>query len=150
MGCILSLVKGWKPKLLRMCVAFDWIGLHKWKLVERCRVSGATVMQVCVSVCLLECLEDGWKWKAPVAFWCFLSFIYANFIGSISTILEVYWGVGGHPSSQMQRIMHIILVMFKTHFSRFWPYYLLFWPFYYVGLFIWFSFIPKLCWINYV
>ena len=22
-GCVLSLVKGWEPKLLRMCVAFD-------------------------------------------------------------------------------------------------------------------------------
>ena len=26
---------------------------------ERCRESGATVMQVCASVCLLGCLEDG-------------------------------------------------------------------------------------------
>ena len=57
-GCIFSLVKG-EPKLLRMCVAFDWVGISGSKLVERCRVPGATVMQVCASVCLLGCLEDG-------------------------------------------------------------------------------------------
>ena len=51
--------KGWEPKLFRMCVAFDWVGISGSKLVERCRVSGATVIQVCASVCLLECLEDG-------------------------------------------------------------------------------------------
>ena len=150
-GCILSLVKGWEPKLLRMCILFDWVRLHVWKLVERCRVSRATVMQVCASVCLLGCLEDGWKWKVPVTFWDFLSFIHTNFIGGCQCNTGgVLGGVGGHPSSQMWGIMHIILVMFKTHFSRFWPNYLLFWPFYYVGLFICFSFIPKLCWINYV
>ena len=136
--------KGVGTKLLRMCVAFDWVRLHGWKLVERCRVSGATVLQVCASVCLLGCLEDGWKWKVPVAFWHFLSFINTNFIWGVSMILEVYWGVGSYPSSQMWEILHIMLVMSKTHLSRFWPYYLLFWPFYYVWLFI------CLCWINYV
>ena len=51
--------KGWEPKLIRMYVAFDWIGISRSKFVERCRVSGATIMQVCASVCLLGCLEDG-------------------------------------------------------------------------------------------
>ena len=27
-GYVLSLVKGWEPKLLSMCVAFDWLGFH--------------------------------------------------------------------------------------------------------------------------
>ena len=52
--------KGWEPKLLRMCVAFDWVGIPGIKLAEKsaeCLV--ATVMQVCASVCLLGCLEDG-------------------------------------------------------------------------------------------
>ena len=56
----------------------------------------------------------------------FLVLSILTLLGDVSAILEVYWGVGGYPSSQMQGIMHIILVMFKTHFSRFWPYYLLF------------------------
>ena len=51
--------KGWEPKLLRMCVAFNSVEIPGSKLVERCRVSGATVMQVCTSGCLLGCLEDG-------------------------------------------------------------------------------------------
>ena len=29
--------KGWEPKLLRMCVAFNWVGISGSKLVERCR-----------------------------------------------------------------------------------------------------------------
>ena len=31
---ILSLVKGWEPKLLRMCVAFNWVGLS-WVKIGR-------------------------------------------------------------------------------------------------------------------
>ena len=49
----------------------------------------------------------------------FLVLSILTLLGGVSMILEVYWGVGGYPSSQMQRIMHKILVMFKTHFSRF-------------------------------
>ena len=56
----------------------------------------------------------------------FLVLTILTLLGGVSMIPEVYWGLGGHPSSQMQRIMHIILIMFKIHFSRFWPYYLLF------------------------
>ena len=44
--------KGWEPKLLRICVAFNCVGISGSKLVERCRVPGATVIQVCASVCL--------------------------------------------------------------------------------------------------
>ena len=58
-GVHLKFSNGWEPKLLRMNVAFDWLGIFVSKLVERCRVFGATVMQVCASVCLLGCLEDG-------------------------------------------------------------------------------------------
>ena len=39
-----------------MSVAFDWVGSLGWNLVKTCRVSGATVIQVCVSVHLSECL----------------------------------------------------------------------------------------------
>ena len=46
--------KGWEPKLISMYVAFDWVGISESKLIERCRVSGATVMQVCVSVGVSE------------------------------------------------------------------------------------------------
>ena len=53
-----------------------------------------------------------------MAFCCFLSFNHTNFIGGVSAIPEVYWEVGGRPCSQMQRIMHIIEIMFKMHFSR--------------------------------
>ena len=80
-GCMLSLVNWWEPKLLRMYVAFDWVRFHGWELVESCKVSGATVMQVGASGYLSGCLWDGWKWKVPVAFWHFLSFIYTNING---------------------------------------------------------------------
>ena len=53
-----------------------------------------------------------------MAFGCFLSFNCTNIIGGVSMIPEVYWGVGGHPSSQMQRIMHIIEIMSKIYFHR--------------------------------
>ena len=51
--------KGWEPKLLRMYVAFDLLGNPRIKLAQKSRVPGATVIQVCVSVSLLGCLEDG-------------------------------------------------------------------------------------------
>ena len=55
----------------------------------------------------------------------FYVLIILTLLGGVSTIPE-FTGGRGHPSSQMQRIMHIIEIMFKIHFSRFWPYYLLF------------------------
>ena len=53
-----------------------------------------------------------------MAFGCFLSFNHTNIIGGCQHDTRGLLGVGGHPSSQMQRIMHIIEIMFKMHFSR--------------------------------
>ena len=80
-----------------MSGTLDWIGIHGWTLVERCRVSEATVMQVFVSGCLLECLEDGWRWKVPVAFLLFISLFISNFIGGYQHDTGDELGVGGPP-----------------------------------------------------
>ena len=48
----------------------------------------------------------------------FLVLIILTLLGGVSVIPEVYWGIGGHPSSQMQRIMHIVEIMFKIHFFQ--------------------------------
>ena len=96
--------KGWEPKLIRMYVAFDWVEISGSKLVERCRVSGATVMQVCASVSVG--VSERWmKVKGTCGIW------YQHDTRDLL-------GGRGHPSSQMQRIMHIIEIMFKIHFSR--------------------------------
>ena len=55
-----------------------------------------------------------------MAFLSFISFFLTYSIGGFTG------EVGGHPSSQMHIIMCIIEIMFKSYFSRFWPYYLLF------------------------
>ena len=98
--------KGWGPKLLRMCVAFDWVRISGSKLVERCKVSGATVMHVCASVCLLRCLKDGWKWKVPVPFECFLSFNHTKIIGGCQHDTRGLLGVGATHLSDAENYIH--------------------------------------------
>ena len=39
-----------------MSVASNWVGSQGWKLVESCRESGATIIQVIASLCLSGCL----------------------------------------------------------------------------------------------
>ena len=43
-----------------------------------------------------------------MAFLHFIGFLFTNFIGGCQHDAEGELGVGGHPSSQMWRIMHII------------------------------------------
>ena len=59
-------------------------------------------------------------------FGLFLVLFILTLKGDVVTILEVYWGVGGYPSSQMWEILLVFGIMSKTHLSGFWPYYLLF------------------------
>ena len=95
-SCTIALAHsvGYKWRFHWMCAAFDWVGIPGWKLVEWCRMSGATVMQVCASVCLLGCLKDGWKWNVPLAFGCFLSFNHTNIIGGCQCNTRGLLGVG--------------------------------------------------------
>ena len=66
--------KGWEPKLIRMYVAFDWIGISRSKFVERCRVSGATIMQVCASVWSVGMSGRWMKVKGTCDIWMFSKF----------------------------------------------------------------------------
>ena len=61
-----------------------------------------------------------------MGFLLFISLFVTNLIGGSQHNTIGLLGVGGHPSSQMCIIMHIIEIMSKSDFSRFWPYYLLF------------------------
>ena len=61
-----------------------------------------------------------------MAFLLFISLFATNLIGGFQHDTIGLLGVGGHPSSQMCIITHIIGIMSKSYFSRSWPYYLLF------------------------
>ena len=59
-------------------------------------------------------------------FLLFISLCITNLLGGSQCNTIGSLGGRGHPSSQMHIIMHIIRIMSKSDFSRFWPYYLLF------------------------
>ena len=58
--------RGKSAKLLGMSVAFDWLEPQGWNLVRTCRVSGATVVYGCASVCMLLCLWDRYEWRVHI------------------------------------------------------------------------------------
>ena len=61
-----------------------------------------------------------------MAFLLFISLFITNLLGGSQHDTIGLLGGRGHPSSQMHIIIYIIESMSKSHFSRFWPYYLLF------------------------
>ena len=48
----------------------------------------------------------------------FLILLILTLMGDVSTILGVYGGIGGYPSSQMWGILHMFRVMSKIHLSK--------------------------------
>ena len=73
-GCILD---------LGISVALCWVGPQGWNLVRMSRVSGATVMLGCASVCMFVCLWDMYEWREDISVFTFLYFTscLAHFMG---------------------------------------------------------------------